>query len=133
MARVTVEDCMEQKEIRDRFELVILASKRAKDIGSGAVITIENDNEKNAVIALREIAAGKIDIHNLREAIIESQMYTSKSKFGDEDIVLDEDNHKDEAIMSEVMSHFQSVDVDDDLDLEDDYVGEDSLDIEDEE
>ena len=131
MARVTVEDCMEQEGIHDRFELVVLASKRAKDICSGAHITIENDNEKSAVVALREIAAGKIDVQNLREMIVESQMYSSKSKHGDEDIVLDEDDHKDEILMNEVLSHFAQDSEDDDmaLDEEDDYFGEESLDL----
>jgi DNA-directed RNA polymerase subunit omega len=65
MARVTVEDCVE--EISNRFELVILAAERAKNIASGAPVTIDSDNDKNPVIALREIAIGNIDIKALRE------------------------------------------------------------------
>ena len=68
MARVTVEDCVE--EISNRFELVILASERAKSISSGAPLTIERDNDKNPVIALREIATKNIDPEILRESRI---------------------------------------------------------------
>jgi DNA-directed RNA polymerase subunit omega len=56
MARVTVEDCIDK--IDNRFELVLLAGHRARQISSGASITIERDNDKNPVVALREIADG---------------------------------------------------------------------------
>jgi len=65
MARVTVEDCV--SAIPNRFELVILASERAKNIASGAVLTIDRDNDKNPVVALREIATKSIDPNALRE------------------------------------------------------------------
>lgn len=68
MARVTVEDCVE--EIPNRFELVILASERAKSIGSGAPLTVDRDNDKNPVVALREIATKNIDPEALRESQI---------------------------------------------------------------
>ena len=54
MARVTVEDCIDI--INNRFELVMLASQRARSLSSGAELTVERDNDKNPVIALREIA-----------------------------------------------------------------------------
>ena len=60
MARVTVEDCIDI--INNRFELVMLASQRARSLSSGAELTVERDNDKNPVIALREIAESKIDI-----------------------------------------------------------------------
>ncbi|GKT11543.1 MAG: DNA-directed RNA polymerase subunit omega [Thiomicrorhabdus sp.] len=59
MARVTVEDCLDQVE--NRFELVILASKRARQIANGAEPTVEVDNDKPTVVALRELAANSID------------------------------------------------------------------------
>jgi DNA-directed RNA polymerase subunit omega len=59
MARVTVEDCLDQVE--NRFELVILAAKRARQIANGAEPTVEWDNDKPTVVALRELAAGTID------------------------------------------------------------------------
>lgn len=68
MARVTVEDCTEI--IKNRFELVVLCSRRARDISSGAEITIERDNDKNAVVALREIAEQKISKEQLSEEVI---------------------------------------------------------------
>ena len=54
MARVTVEDCVDK--IPNRFDLVMLASHRAREISSGSVITVDRDNDKNPVVALREIA-----------------------------------------------------------------------------
>lgn len=68
MARVTVEDCVEK--VADRFELVALASQRAKDIAAGAELTMERNDEKNTVIALREIAAELIGVEGLRENLI---------------------------------------------------------------
>ncbi len=69
MARVTVEDC--KKVISDHFELVVLASRRGRDIGAGSPILVERSNDKNAVIALREIAARKLNIDLLREKLLE--------------------------------------------------------------
>jgi len=66
MARVTVEDCIDKVE--NRFDLVLLAAHRARTISSGAQITIDRDNDKNQVVALREIAekglARQIDGHD---------------------------------------------------------------------
>lgn len=66
MARVTVEDCV--KKVPNRFELVLLASQRAKHIGAGEPAAVSRDNDKNSVIALREIAEGAVlpsDLDNL--------------------------------------------------------------------
>ena len=68
MARVTVEDCV--TKIPNRFELVMLASQRARDISAGSDLTVERDNDKNPVIALREIAEEKFTPNDLREALI---------------------------------------------------------------
>ena len=70
MARVTVEDCVDK--VPNRFELVMLASHRAREIQSGAAITIERDNDKNPVVALREIADETQSAEVLRERMIES-------------------------------------------------------------
>ena len=59
MARVTVEDCIEK--IPNRYELLLVASQRAKDIASGSPIKVERDNDKNSVVALREIAENKAE------------------------------------------------------------------------
>jgi len=70
MARVTVEDCI--MNIPNRFELVIVAQQRAKQIASGTPLTIERDNDKDAVVALREIAGKTIDLAQTKEDIIQS-------------------------------------------------------------
>lgn len=68
MARVTVEDCMHV--VNSRFELVLLAAQRVRTISGGAEILVKRDNDKNAVIALREIAAGLLNPDDLRDAIV---------------------------------------------------------------
>ena len=70
MARVTVEDCIDKVE--NRFELVLLASHRARMVSSGAQITVERDNDKNPVVALREIADSTISPGDLKEDLIHS-------------------------------------------------------------
>ena len=70
MARVTVEDCIDKVE--NRFDLVLLASHRARMISSGSQITIERDNDKNPVVALREIADTTISPGDLKEDLIHS-------------------------------------------------------------
>jgi len=68
MARVTVEDCIDK--LPNRFELVLLSAHRARVISQGAPITVERDNDKNPVVALREIADETIDTGDLREEYI---------------------------------------------------------------
>jgi DNA-directed RNA polymerase subunit omega len=70
MARVTVEDCIDK--LPNRFELVLLAAHRARSISQGAPITVERDNDKNPVVALREIADESIVPEDLREEYIHS-------------------------------------------------------------
>ncbi len=70
MARVTVEDCIVQ--IPNRFRLVLLAAQRARSVSAGAAITIERDNDKNPVVALREIAELSISIDELEENVIKN-------------------------------------------------------------
>ena len=70
MARVTVEDCIEK--IPNRFELVLLASHRARLVSSGSPITVDRDNDKNPVVALREIGDGTISSGDLKEDLIHS-------------------------------------------------------------
>jgi len=68
MARVTVEDCVDK--VPNRFELVLLAAQRARQIASGAPILVERDNDKNPVVALRELADEEITAETLRESLI---------------------------------------------------------------
>jgi len=70
MARVTVEDCVDK--VPNRFELVMLASHRAREISSGSSLTVERDNDKNPVVSLREIADETQTADELRERLIES-------------------------------------------------------------
>ncbi len=70
MARVTVEDCIDKVE--NRFELVLLAGHRARMISSGSPLTIDRDNDKNPVVALREIADETISPEDLKEEFIHS-------------------------------------------------------------
>lgn len=70
MARVTVEDCI--LEIPNRFELVMVAAQRARKIGTGAALTVERDNDKNPVVALREIAERTVDQDELKEDLTAS-------------------------------------------------------------
>ncbi len=70
MARVTVEDCVDK--VPNRFELVMLAAHRAREIAAGSPISIDRDNDKNPVVALREIAEETQSADDLRERMIES-------------------------------------------------------------
>lgn len=70
MARVTIEDCVEK--LPNRFELIMMASNRARKIGSGAPINVSRDNDKNTVVSLREIAEDHVDPAELKEDMIQS-------------------------------------------------------------
>ncbi len=69
MARVTVEDCI--SKVANRFDLVMLAAQRARQISSGSALTIERDNDKNPVVALREIAHESVSLDDLQENLIQ--------------------------------------------------------------
>ncbi|HUL08089.1 MAG TPA: DNA-directed RNA polymerase subunit omega [Candidatus Acidoferrum sp.] len=69
MARVTVEDCI--IKVPNRFDLVMLAAQRARDVSSGASLTIDRDNDKNPVVALREIADSTIDLDALGNSLVQ--------------------------------------------------------------
>ncbi|TAN47350.1 MAG: DNA-directed RNA polymerase subunit omega [Rhodospirillales bacterium] len=69
MARVTVEDCV--IKIPNRFELVMLAAQRARDISTGSPLTVDRDNDKNPVIALREIADETVSLDTLRNSLVQ--------------------------------------------------------------
>ncbi len=68
MARVTVEDCV--LKVPNRFELVLVAAQRARDISSGSKLTVERDNDKNPVVALREIADDTVPLDGLRNSLV---------------------------------------------------------------
>tara|TARA_Y100001970_G_scaffold88509_1_gene111718 strand:- start:8330 stop:8836 length:507 start_codon:yes stop_codon:yes gene_type:complete len=81
MARITVEDCIDK--FTNRFELVLVASNRARKLHSGEVSKIEKDNDKNTVIALREIADESLTIDQLKNNLIEE--YQTVSKYDEEE------------------------------------------------
>ncbi|MBB6310170.1 DNA-directed RNA polymerase subunit omega [Xanthobacter tagetidis] len=102
MARVTVEDCIDK--VDNRFELVLLAAHRARMVSSGAPITVDRDNDKNPVVALREIADETVSPEDLLEDLIHSlqkytevdepepeavPMITSGEGSGDDDVQMD--------------------------------------------
>ena len=68
MARVTVEDCIEK--VDNRFQLVLLSAHRARNISAGASLLLDRDNDKNPVVALREIADDKLDLDALGESLV---------------------------------------------------------------
>ena len=71
MARVTVEDCIDK--LPNRYELVLVAAQRAKDISAGSMITVDRDNDKNSVVALREISENRVSIEDLQESLVKNQ------------------------------------------------------------
>ena len=86
MARVTVEDCVEK--VTNRFELVMLASQRARSISSGAPVTLDRDNDKNPVVALREIAVESVELDGLRAGLIQGlQKHADIDEPEEEDVV----------------------------------------------
>jgi DNA-directed RNA polymerase subunit omega len=95
MARVTVEDCIEA--VPNAFELVLVAAKRARELGAGAQPTVDPEDEKSTVVSLREIGAGSVDPSNLRESLVRSlQRVFPEETLPDEDEL-------EAALMEEVM------------------------------
>jgi len=85
MARVTVEDCVTR--IPNRFDLVVLASQRAREIASGAALTIDRDRDRNPVVALREIAEETIDLDALRDEKVRGLQKHVKVEEPEEDVL----------------------------------------------
>lgn len=92
MARVTVEDCVEK--IPSRFELVMLAAQRARKISSGGALTVDRDNDKNPVVALREIAAETVAVEDLKEELIRNNQRIIEMDDGED--VIDKMDGEDE-------------------------------------
>lgn len=83
MARVTVEDCIEK--IPNRFRLVLMAAHRARNISAGSALTIDRDNDKNPVVALREIADETLDMDTLKESLVTGLQRVLPSEDEEED------------------------------------------------
>ena len=126
MARITVEDCIDK--FPSRFELVLIASNRARKLHSGESTTLEKDNDKNTVIALREIAEETITIDVLKNDLIEEYQTTTFTE--DEELDEPEQNssekNEDVAISSDI-NELASVDAFDEEKISDEQVSEDEL------
>lgn len=85
MARVTVEDCV--LKVPNRFELVMMAAQRAREIASGAPLSIDRDNDKNPVVALREIADETVKLDYLKDALIKGHQKHVEPDEPEEEIV----------------------------------------------
>lgn len=85
MARITVEDCV--KKIPNRFELVLCAAQRVKEILSGSPLTVPEDNDKRPVTALREIAAGTINKSDLTESLVKDHQNYIELDDSEEDVL----------------------------------------------
>lgn len=84
MARITVEDCI--LKIPNRFDLVLVAAQRARDISKGGSLTVDRDNDKNPVVALREIAEETTHVETLRQSLVQSlQRHVEQDEPEDED------------------------------------------------
>lgn len=83
MARVTVEDCVEL--VPNRFELVVLAAQRAREISSGGELTVDRDRDKNPVVALREIAESTVGLDDLREGVVQSHQRQIEPAYADDE------------------------------------------------
>jgi len=82
---VTVEDCV--TKIPNRFELVMVAARRARDVGAGAALSIDRDNDKNAVVALREIAEQAVPLEDLGESLVRGHQKRAEVDDPDEDVI----------------------------------------------
>ena len=85
MARVTVEDCVQR--VPNRFELVLFAAQRARNLGRGEELTVERDNDKNPVVALREIAEETISMPKLEQDLIKSLSRAPEPEPADEEVL----------------------------------------------
>jgi DNA-directed RNA polymerase subunit omega len=112
MARVTVEDCIEH--LPNRFELVALAAQRARQIASGNPINVDRDNDKDTVVALREIAELKVSLDSLRNELIQDHQ-----RFGKKDVIDEIQPGFGSGARQEVSEEMMAMQVADEADLAD--------------
>ncbi len=107
MARVTVEDCIDK--IPNRFDLVLAAAQRARHISTGNPLTIDRDNDKNPVVALREIADETIDPDKLRDDIVNGLQKLTNTEFveDEEDENLEDNRLEDNYSIDDELSEFK--------------------------
>ena len=104
MARITVEDCIEKFE--SRFELVLVASNRARKLHSGENPTVERDNDKNTVIALREIAVESISIDEMKNDLVEEYQTVSPQNDNEDELSLD---YTDDNVKADDKNNYEDV------------------------
>ncbi|MEM9967002.1 MAG: DNA-directed RNA polymerase subunit omega [Pseudomonadota bacterium] len=112
MARVTVEDCVDK--VPNRFDLVMLAAHRAREISAGSAVTVDRDNDKNPVVSLREIAEETQSAADLKERLIESNQNQIEVDEPEEDAMAllmgaeqdkpDEDSMSEEMLLRQLMA-----------------------------
>src|ERR1700755_3199334 len=85
MARVTVEDCVQR--VPNRFELVLLAAQRARNLSRGEELTLDRDNDKNPVVALREIAEETVELSKLEQDLVKSLSRAPEPEPADEEVL----------------------------------------------
>jgi len=143
MARVTVEDCIEK--IPNRYELLMVAAQRAKDIAAGSMLTLPRDNDKNTVVALREIAETTVSVDELQRSLVMGlQKYVEVEEPEEEEMEImaaekelaDLDEQFSGVLLDNEMSDVMQVRDDEDIDLDtdsemvmDDADFDDSLDM----
>lgn len=121
MARVTVEDCV--RVVSNRFDLVLLSSQRARQLAAGAPLTVQRDNDKNSVVALREIADETVSLDDLQETMIQA---LQKHSYGEEveeetmEFLAEENAYAGEPMRAQELEEFsvdnEAEDEDEDLD-----------------
>ena len=149
MARVTVEDCIDK--VPSRYELVMIAAQRARDISAGAHLCVDRDNDKNSVVALREIAENKVDIEDLQRSLVlgqqkyveveepeeeEVEILAAEKELAGLDTAFTSDMISDEDLTQVMQIHDdeEDVDLDSETELSDmDFDDEDDTDFGDEE
>ena len=104
MARITVEDCIDKFD--SRFELVLVASNRARKLHSGENPTVERDNDKNTVIALREIAGESISIDEMKNDLVEEYQTVSPQNDNEEELSLD---YTDDNVKADDKNNYEDV------------------------
>ena len=122
MARITVEDCIDKFD--SRFELVLVASNRARKLHSGEEPTVERDNDKNTVIALREIADETISADEFKQHLVEE--YQTVSPIDEEELGIEfnEDKIDDEVYLEKESSVSENTDGDDNSELSSEDISE---------
>ena len=112
MARITVEDCIDK--FPSRFELVLVASHRARKLHSGETPTIEKDNDKNTVIALREIADSTIGVEEIKENLIQEFQTVTINDEEEENLEIESSNQGDE-IIDENIDSITNTEIEDEI------------------